>query len=188
MPSPCDSPETNQMVTGTLGRPLGETELHCDKCNISFKKIETFKVHKENYCESRHANVEAIQAARAEKQREREENKLLNKVNQRYIIVDNSRSAGLIYSYQERTKNRTMLEPEDGSDWREKAYPCHDCKIGFESKKHYAAHKMNYCINRSGPGSPGSNSPRSTSPTNLQNNHLLQAVMMLRYSIFTITV
>ena len=58
----------------------GETELHCEKCNISFKKIETYKVHKENYCESRHANVEAIQAARAEKQREREELKLVNKV------------------------------------------------------------------------------------------------------------
>ena len=75
------------------------------------------------------------------------------------------------------------MDPEDGSDWREKAYPCHDCKIGFESKKHYSAHKMNYCINRSGPDSPGSNSPRSASPNNLQNNHLLQAVMMLRYAL-----
>ena len=82
MPSPSDSPETalhQSQLNGLNGR-MGETELHCDKCNISFKKIETFKVHKENYCESRHANVEAIQAARAEKQREREENKLLNKV------------------------------------------------------------------------------------------------------------
>ena len=55
-------------------------ELYCEKCNITFKKLEVFKVHKENYCESRHANVEAIQAARAEKQREREEMKLVNKV------------------------------------------------------------------------------------------------------------
>ena len=60
---------------------MGETtELYCEKCNITFKKLEVFKVHKENYCESRHANVEAIQAARAEKQREREEMKLVNKV------------------------------------------------------------------------------------------------------------
>ena len=57
-----------------------QPELYCEKCNITFKKLEVFKVHKENYCESRHANVEAIQAARAEKQREREEMKLVNKV------------------------------------------------------------------------------------------------------------
>ena len=75
------SPET---LSAALSRSNGETELHCDKCNISFKKIETYKVHKENYCESRHANVEAIQAARAEKQREREE--LKEKVNKREPI------------------------------------------------------------------------------------------------------
>ena len=87
MPSPSNSPETlaqgvaGAAVGNVLNRNVGgETELHCEKCNISFKKMETFKVHKENYCESRHANVEAIQAARAEKQREREEMKLVNKV------------------------------------------------------------------------------------------------------------
>jgi hypothetical protein len=63
-----------------MGAQSEATELYCEKCNITFKKIEVFKVHKENYCESRHANVEAIQAARAEKQREREEMKLVNKV------------------------------------------------------------------------------------------------------------
>lgn len=57
-----------------------QRELFCAKCNITFKKLEVFKVHKENYCESRHANVEAIQEARAQKQREREELKLVNKV------------------------------------------------------------------------------------------------------------
>lgn len=57
-----------------------QAELFCEKCNITFKKLEVFKVHKENYCESRHANVEAIQEARAQKQREREELKLVNKV------------------------------------------------------------------------------------------------------------
>ena len=72
--SPSRSPDINQPTMN------GESGLRCDKCNISFKKLETYKVHKESYCESRHANVEAIQAARAEKQREREEMKLVNKV------------------------------------------------------------------------------------------------------------
>ena len=72
--SPSRSPDLNQPTMN------GDTALRCDKCNISFKKLETYKVHKESYCESRHANVEAIQAARAEKQREREEMKLVNKV------------------------------------------------------------------------------------------------------------
>ena len=71
--SPSQSPEVAERLSGESG-------LRCDKCNISFKKLETYKVHKESYCESRHANVEAIQAARAEKQREREEMKLVNKV------------------------------------------------------------------------------------------------------------
>ena len=74
---PPSSPSQSPEVTERLG---GESGLRCDKCNISFKKLETYKVHKESYCESRHANVEAIQAARAEKQREREEMKLVNKV------------------------------------------------------------------------------------------------------------
>ena len=72
------SPQCESYIRGET------TELYCEKCNITFKKIEVFKVHKENYCESRHANVEAIQAARAEKQREREEMKLVNKVSLKF--------------------------------------------------------------------------------------------------------
>ena len=159
----------------------GETELHCEKCNISFKKIETYKVHKENYCESRHANVEAIQAARAEKQREREELKLVNKVSLlvwwKHLFVWNSTI------FQERTKNRTLFDTEESSDWTQKTFPCHDCKIGFDSKKHYNAHKASYCKNRSSPDSINSNSPRSSSPTqSLQPTQelLLRAMMAIR--------
>lgn len=83
--SPSRSPDLTPTAIGGGG---GDTALRCDKCNISFKKLETFKVHKESYCESRHANVEAIQAARAEKQREREEMKLVNKVSF-LTLIDN---------------------------------------------------------------------------------------------------
>lgn len=61
------------------------------------------------------------------------------------------------------------LENDDDSqrEYSQKPYPCHDCKIGFESKKHYEAHKRNYCPTRN------TDSPDSTSSNN-GNNDLLR--------------
>jgi hypothetical protein len=91
----------------------------------------------------------------------------------------------LIY-FQERTKVRS-LEIDDDSlrDYNQKPFPCHDCKIGFESKKHFEAHKRNYCPNRQ------TDSPDSSSSGNgdraadmLRNNAqnaLLNAFQLFRY-------
>ncbi|CAG5113516.1 Oidioi.mRNA.OKI2018_I69.chr2.g7620.t2.cds [Oikopleura dioica] len=150
-------PSKRQKLDGESMSPEREqAELFCEKCNITFKKLEVFKVHKENYCESRHANVEAIQEARAQKQREREELKLVNKL-------------------KEQSKVR-LQEEEANREYTQKAFPCHECKIGFDSRKHFAAHKQNYCPSRQtdSPGSEGSSSqPTSSSANLLQASGLL---------------
>ena len=66
------------------------------------------------------------------------------------------------------------LENDDDSqrEYSQKPYPCHDCKIGFESKKHYEAHKRNYCPTRN------TDSPDSTSSNNGNNDLLRNCIQM----------
>ncbi|CBY20409.1 unnamed protein product [Oikopleura dioica] len=76
---------------------------------------------------------------------------------------------------KEQSKVR-LQEEETNREYTQKAFPCHECKIGFDSRKHFSAHKQNYCPSRQtdSPGSEGSSSqPTSSSANLLQASSLL---------------
>jgi len=70
------------------------------------------------------------------------------------------------------------LDNDGVNDYNQKAFPCHDCKIGFESKKHFEAHKRNYCPNRQ-TDSPDSNSSQNGTSAEVLRNTTQNAQTLL---------